>query len=130
MSRSNSIFNSSEDAPRELMIFDYELLKLHADNDPELMKYMVQLFIDCVNTSDYISKIKESIDNRNGKQLELFAHKLKGTALNACATAIGGLLTKLERAGYENKFNETAALFNSVLDEISKYKSEIQKLFN
>ena len=122
-----SIFSNCDEKQRDLMVFDYELLKLHADNDNELMKYMIKLFIDCIDTSDYIAKIKEAIDNQNGKQLEMFAHKFKGTALNACATLIGDILKKLERAGYENKFTETSILFDKVLEEISKYKIETQK---
>ena len=130
MSCSNQIFSNCDENKSELMVFDYKLLKLHADNDKELMKYMVKLFINCVDTSDYITKIKEAVDTKNGKQLELFAHKFKGTALNACATIVSDILKKLERAGYENKFDETEALFKKVLEEISKYKIETQKIFN
>jgi len=106
--------------------FDREKLDEIMGGIEEIMQEAIDLFLD--SATDNISEIQKAITSNNAQQVKKFAHKLKGSALNACAMKTIEILTGLEKASDENDFVKIKDLFESLNDSIDTYEQEVKKL--
>ncbi len=105
--------------------FDREKLDEIMGGIEEIMQEAIDLFID--SATDNISEIQKAINSNDAQQVKKFAHKLKGSALNACAMKTIEVLTGLEKASDENDFVKIKDLFESLNDSIDSYEQEVKK---
>jgi len=115
----------SQDGPVETLSLDVEKLRRNMAGKMELMSDAVEMFIEYY--PKYCAEIKRAIDARDPAAIKMSSHKLKGTALNASATAIAAMLLELETIGKSGGSDGTAEIFEKLGPEFDRYKAAAAK---
>ena len=107
----------AENIPREVL--DEALLVAHLDNDPQLLRDLVDIFLD--ECPRLLHDIAVALENRDAKGVQRGAHSLKGSTSNLAAQMASEAALELERLAQAGDF----ARADSVLREL---KLQIERL--
>ncbi len=92
-----------------------ELLK-RFDGEKEFLAELVDIFIN--DSPEQLSEIQKAVDNRNGKDLEKSAHKLKGAIANFEQKAAFEAALKIEMMGKENRLDGVEEAYGTLVKEV------------
>ncbi|HWP43608.1 MAG TPA: response regulator, partial [Blastocatellia bacterium] len=90
---------SSQDslARKDANVIDRAALMKQFDGDSELMRLIIETFIEC--QAEYLSKVRDAVDEGDAKRLYTVAHSLKGAISNFHAPSVSALAVELEMMG-------------------------------
>ncbi|MHC4638204.1 MAG: response regulator [Planctomycetota bacterium] len=91
----------------------------------EVIKQVTAMFLK--DSPTCINSISEAIKEGNPKHVGMYAHSLKGAALQISATNLSELAHRMEAAGKEKKMAIIPALFEEVKEEFAKVVSFMSK---
>lgn len=97
-------------------IFDEDAILERFDGEKEFLAELVEIFINDIPAQ--FSEIQKAVDNRNGKDLEKSAHKLKGAIANFTEKAAFEAALKTEIIGKENRLDEVEEAYNTLVKEV------------
>ena len=97
-------------------IFDKDEILERFDGEKEFLAELVEIFIN--DFPAQFSEIQKAVDNRNGKDLEKSAHKLKGAIANFAEKAAFEAALKIEMMGKENRLEEVEEAYNTLVKEV------------
>lgn len=97
-------------------IFDKDAILDRFDGEGEFLAELVEIFINDIPAQ--FSEIQKAVDNRNGKDLEKSAHKLKGAIANFTEKAAFEAALKIEIMGRENRLDEAEEAYNTLVKEV------------
>lgn len=120
--------NLNENSYENFETFDYERLNKNLGGIKELMVEAVSSYIQYF--PDYITDLKSAVSAKNNENIRLYAHKLKGTALNACAVKSSELLYSIEKSAKNGNLEEIDRVVKNVVNEFESYKKAAAILFN
>jgi PAS domain S-box-containing protein len=107
----------AQKTPHEVL--DEALLVAHLDNDPQLLRDLVDLFLD--ESPRLLQDIAVALENRDAKGVQRGAHSLKGSTSNLAAPMASEAALELERLAQAGDF----ARADSVLREL---KLQLERL--
>ncbi len=118
-----------ENIPRKLC--DFSFLKTTFDNDTEIVKSVLQIFIEDTPT-DY-QKLTVAINDNDAKETKEIAHKLKSSFKTIGLDTQAGILGEIESASKGNQelakikklFNQLDQSYPSIIKEIEDYLKEL-----
>ncbi len=96
--------------------FDKDEILKRFDGDKDFLAELVEIFVNDV--PEQLSKIKEDVDNRNGKGLEKSAHKLKGAIVNFEEKTAFETALQMELMGKKNKLDGVEEAYDTLVKEI------------
>ncbi len=96
--------------------FDKDEILKRFDGDEEFLAELVEIFINDI--PEQLSRIKEAVDNRDSKDLEKSAHKLKGAVANFVENAAFETALQLEMMGRENRLEGVKKAYDTLVKEI------------
>ena len=103
------------------------LLELQSEDDPDLVKSLIQLFLD--TTPARLASLKKAFAERNAKVLYLEAHGLKSGCANMGALDLARICGELEKIGKSSGSLDAANLLIHQFEaEYERAQSEL--LFN
>ncbi len=109
-------------------IFNFEKLNANFTGISEAMGKFVKLFIS--NGAQYIDEIKTAAAQRDPEKLKFTAHRIKGTAMNACAEKIASIFKLLETCAEDPDGHEKARiLIDALPGEFELYRRQALKHF-
>jgi CheY-like chemotaxis protein/HPt (histidine-containing phosphotransfer) domain-containing protein len=112
----------------QIQIFNFEKLNNNFTGISGSMEKFVKLFIS--NGGRYVDEIKAAAAEKDPEKLKFTAHKLKGTALNACAEKIAFVFRTLEDCGEEPEGFEKADILIKCLPlEFELYRQRALEYF-
>ncbi|MEZ7891440.1 MAG: Hpt domain-containing protein, partial [Candidatus Wallbacteria bacterium] len=117
----NQQVNNEIDLPPKT--FDYERLVKNSGNIDEIIYEMVNLFVHY--WAEYFNDVKENCNLGRIEKLKKSAHKLKGTALQAGAMKLGGILKNLEILETDEIDGNIFELIKQAESEFINYKNEL-----
>lgn len=92
----------------------------------DLVKSSIEIFLEYYHEN--LLKIKTAIDIKNIENIKRSAHSLKGSALNAGASAAAATLEKMETIEtHDGSLPEAARLFIELEKNIADYGEEVKK---
>ena len=97
-------------------IFDKDEILKRFDGEEEFLAELVKVFIDDI--PEQLSGIKKAIDDRNSKNLERSAHKLKGAVANFEERTAFEVALKLEMMGRENRLDVAKGTYDTLTKEV------------
>lgn len=121
--RGNSMTETVEQKA-QLKNFNREKLDEIMGGIEEIMRESVELFLEGV--TDNIGDIQNAVKLKDAQLTKKLVHKLKGSALNACADKTSDLLAKMEYAADENDFEKLEDLFETLNDAINDFEREVK----
>ncbi len=98
------------------LVFDKDEILKRFDGDEEFLTELVEIFTNDI--PEQLSRIKEAVDNRNSKDLEKSAHKLKGAVSNFVENAAFETALQLEMMGRENRLDGVEEAYGTLEKEI------------
>ena len=96
--------------------FDKDELLKRFDGEKEFLAELIEIFAN--DTPEQFSKIQKAVDNRNGKDLETSAHKLKGAIANFEQKAAFEAALTIEVMGKENRLDGAEEAYNTLANEV------------
>ncbi len=112
----------------EVQIFNFEKLNNNFTGVTGSMEKFVKLFFS--NRRQYIDEITAAVAGADPEKLKFTAHKIKGTALNACAERIAAIFKSLEACAEEaGGFEKARVLINGLPDEFELYRQRAREHF-
>ncbi len=96
--------------------FDKDEILKRFDGDEGFLTELVEIFINDI--PEQLSRIKEAVDNRNSKDLEKSAHKLKGAVANFVENAAFETALQLEMMGRENRLDGAEETYGTLMKEV------------
>lgn len=102
--------------------FDFETLKDNMDGDDSLMGEIIKMFLQAWPL--YLKDIENAIEDGDAGRLRHCAHRLKGSALNACAGEIADSLYTLEQMGKNKEIKNARSVYNTLEEKFLRYKTE------
>lgn len=121
--RGNSMTETVEQK-EQLKNFNREKLDEIMGGIEDIMRESVELFLEGV--TDNIGDIQNAVKLKDAQLTKKLLHKLKGSALNACADKTSDLLAKMEYAADENDFEKLGDLFETLNDAINDFEREVK----
>ncbi len=109
---------------QQLKNFNREKLDEIMGGIEEIMRESIELFLEGV--TDEIGNIQKAINSKDFQLTKKLAHKLKGSALNACADNTSDILARMELAADENNFEKLGDLFETLNDAIDDFEIEVK----
>ncbi|MCB1191877.1 MAG: response regulator [Leptospiraceae bacterium] len=121
----SSIFLEATNDNLDKEHFDFEELKVRLGNDEEI----IYRFLEIAQKScdSVLSHLKQKLEDRDIKDLNALAHKLRGTALTANWEILGTLATQLETME-EFDFKRVSRLIFEMEKEMKLIKDLLQKI--
>ena len=99
--------------------------------DSEILSEIIQVLLD--SYEEKVNKIDEGINKNDVKQVEFFAHNLKGAFLNFHADQLSGALKEIEFKakdgsieGVKEKFEQVKLDIKNCIDELNAILDEIK----
>jgi two-component system sensor histidine kinase/response regulator len=90
-------------------LLDVERLEAAANDDPEMVKELVDLYF--AQAQDLMNGLRAAINSDSAKDVDHFAHKLVGASLACGMSAMVPPLRELEKRGKEGNLGDADALF-------------------
>ncbi len=119
----NSLPKSEESPAAEECIVDLERLREVGDDDPEQIRYFVELYI--AQTILMLDGLKEAVLTSNGEAVASFAHKLVGSSLSCGVEAFTRSLRELERIGQAGDLSGASVLLEEVRDRFPQVQNTL-----
>ena len=104
------------------VVFNLANLKDNMDGDEFLMSEIIKMFLEA--WPQYLEDIAGALRAGDPGRLMRSSHRLKGSALNACADEIAAALFELETMGKNGGIEGAAAVYDSLKDKFARYKAE------
>ena len=124
-STNNEINVQSKSPEDDIKINKLKILN-HFSNDLDVFKNYLSLFKS--HSPNMLTSIKTAIEKNNPKDLEIYAHKLKGSVSNFHANDIIIDLSDLEKMGKNNVIDKAWPLFLNIKTKIDYLIVELNKL--
>jgi len=96
--------------------FDKDEILKRFDGEKEFLAELVEIFVN--DTPEQFSEIQKAVDNRNGRDLEKSAHKLKGAIANFEKKAAFEIALQLEMMGRKNKLDGVEEVYDTLVKEV------------
>ncbi len=100
----------------EKRTFDKDEILKRFDWEKDFLAELVEIFANDV--PEQLSKIKENVNNRNGRGLDKSAHKLKGAIANFEEKAAFETALQLEMMGKKNKLDGVEEVYDTLVKEV------------
>ncbi|EKD55727.1 MAG: Sensor protein, partial [uncultured bacterium] len=113
---------SSPGADATHAVFNYANLKDNMDGDEHLMSEIIKMFLEA--WPQYLADIAGAVEAKDADRLMRCSHRLKGSALNACADEIASALLALEMMGKRGEVESAADVYDSLNDKFTRYNKE------
>jgi len=97
-------------------VFDKDEILKKFDGEKEFLTELIEIFLNDI--PEQLSEIKEAVDNRNSKELERSAHKLKGAVANFEEKAVFEAALQLEMMGRESKLDGAEEDYDTLMKEV------------
>ncbi len=107
-------------------IFDKDVILERFDGEKEFLAELVEIFTNDI--PEQFSEIQKAVDNRNGKDLEKSAHKLKGAVANFEEKAAFEAALKIEMMGKENKLDGIEEAYDILVKEVECLVDALREL--
>ena len=107
------------------IVFDKDEILKTFDGETEFLTELVEIFIS--DTPEQLSSIKEAVDNRNSKDLEKSAHKLKGAVANFGEKSAFETAQTLEMMGKECRLNGVEEVYDTLVKEIERLVNALKE---
>ena len=107
----------------ELPVLDRSVLKSSLGDDTELIKEVLELFMD--TTPELIDSLKKASTEGSLREVKNSAHSLKGSAGNIGAEALRASMKAIEEACLESDF---VAVRNRVTEALEQYRILAEEL--
>ncbi len=98
------------------MVFDKDEILKRFDGEKEFLAELVEIFINDI--PEQLSGIRKAVDDRNSKDLERSAHKLKGAVANFEEKAAFEVALQLEMMGRENRLDGVEEAYDTLMKEV------------
>ncbi len=86
--------------------------------DEEIIEVIADSFLGSL--PDMVQSLRNAIDGGNGKEILLYAHKIKGSALNLGARKLADKAESIEKAGDDGDVQRTRELLGAMVTEFDK----------
>jgi CheY-like chemotaxis protein len=106
--------------------FSLEKALVRLDGDTDLLKELAQLFLE--DHMALLSKIRDSIDARDGKGLERAAHTFKGSVANFGADLAQQTALRLENMGRDGNLDPAGAAYFQLENHIAQITPTLTSL--
>jgi PAS domain S-box-containing protein len=107
-------------------VFDRTALLQYVDGDMELLRTIVERFLD--KSPTMLAKIQEAIASSDSKALEFNAHSLKGTVGNFFAEPAREAATRLETLGREGNLTDARQAYGELEREMDRLGGRLAEL--
>jgi signal transduction histidine kinase/DNA-binding response OmpR family regulator len=115
--------NISTNAPREkppVEVLDEALLVSHVDSDPQLLRDIVDLFLEeCPRLMD---EIRVALDRKDAKAVQRGAHSLRGSTSNLAAQMASEAALKLERLAHAGDLVNAESVLKELEFQLERLK--------
>jgi CheY-like chemotaxis protein/HPt (histidine-containing phosphotransfer) domain-containing protein len=91
----------------------------------DIMREAVDLLLESAEND--MPGIRKAINSKDAMMVKTFAHKLKGSALNACADRAVEILSGIETAAADNDLKKAEELFETLYDAFDDFGSAAKK---
>ncbi len=117
---------SSSPKPDGRLRFDLDAAVARVDGDMGLLRELAELFLkECPKM---VSQVQEAIARRNGEDLEMAAHKLRGALANFFSLGDIEPARRLEEMGRESRLNHVEPVFEELVAEIGQLREALESL--
>lgn len=106
-------------------LFDKDEILKKFDGEKEFLSELVKVFTNDI--PEQLSRIKEAVENRNSKDLEKSAHKLKGAIANFVEKAAFDTALKLEMMGRGNRLDGVKETYDTLANEVECLVNELKE---
>ncbi len=107
-------------------VFDMQEVLERVDGDRGFLHELIDIFLG--QTPRMLANMREALATRDGEDLELAAHSLKGSAGNFAAPVLYELSRRLERMGHDGDFTEAAETFAALETELEKLRGGLRAI--
>jgi HPt (histidine-containing phosphotransfer) domain-containing protein len=107
-----------EKPPAEVL--DEALLMSRVDNDPQLLRDLVDLFLE--ECPRLVDEIRVALDGKDAKALQRGAHSLKGSTSNLAAKMASEAAFKLERLGQAGDLGHAESVLQELEGQLVRLK--------
>lgn len=115
------------DTSSAFSIIERDTILAEYEDDLELLNELIDLFLN--EYPDYLSSIKQAIENNDAPGLERAAHSLKGSASNFSAPDVVESARELEYIGKKGDFTETGKAFEKLKKRIDLMSNALRTLY-
>ncbi len=115
-------------ATRNSRLFDREAVIARVDGDTELLKEMVELFLE--GSPGLLSDIQDAISQNNRNALERAAHTMKGSVSNFSADGAYEAAFNLEKIGLNGDLSEAEEAYVKLKEEIKNLRPVLKNLIS
>ncbi|HBC74128.1 MAG: hypothetical protein A2008_12475 [Candidatus Wallbacteria bacterium GWC2_49_35] len=105
--------------------FDREKLSEIMGGIEDIMREAVDLLLESAEND--MPGIRKAINSKDALMIKTLAHKLKGSALNACADRAVEILSGIETAAADNDLEKAEELFESLYDAFDDFGGAAKK---
>ena len=96
-----------------------------ADNDPELLQSIVDLYVD--RTAEQLASLRTAIEQGEASEVYSIAHKCLGGSATCGMTAIVASLSELERKGRDGELADAELLIGQAQDGFNRIKEFLEE---
>ena len=107
-------------------IFDYHMMQRRMMNDEELLREIIQIYLD--DTPAKLEQIKNCLDINDLPAVAREAHSLKGASLNVEAKAVAELAQKLQNTAEALNLLSTQQILQEIEQEMQTYHKVVTEL--
>jgi HPt (histidine-containing phosphotransfer) domain-containing protein len=93
--------------------------------DRELFRELAQMFVD--TSADLLAEIEQALAEGNGDELTRWAHTLKGSVSNFCASESRDLAARLEVVAARGDLDAAADLLPSVTAAVAHFAADLSE---
>jgi CheY-like chemotaxis protein len=108
-----------------VMVDRAELLE-RVDNDIELLKHLVELFLR--DTPGLVESMQQAIANHQREELQRAAHTLKGMLGNLSAGPVAQMTERLERMGQQDQFAGIESALEELKAALTPLSEELRRI--
>lgn len=115
--------NSFANIPTEIL--DVQAILEQLGNDPEILKEILNLFVNDV--PGQVIKIREGLDDANMRDIQRAAHNLKGAAANIIAEGVRKAAAEIEHNADGGHMDDIGQNLKNLEEEVAKITYAIQE---
>ncbi len=96
--------------------FDKDEVLKRFDGEKDFLAELVEIFIN--DAPEQLSEIQKAVDNRNGKDIQTSAHKLKGAISNFEQKEAFDTALKIETMGSNKRLDGVEEAYDTLVKEV------------
>lgn len=112
-------------AAQDVKDFDREKLDEIMGGVDEIMREAVDLLLE--GADEDIDGLRKALEKKDAGLVNKLAHKMKGSALNACASRLASILSDMEKASAANDLEKASGLFETVGEAVDAFERAARK---